>query len=91
MIGDAPIKCAKQIKRHLQSLEQYLKVLTNEKRGDLKVVALDRSPFNLITLRFSNKSVQAPSCERLRSAQRTLFLSFEINNCFQIAVLHRIL
>ncbi len=37
-------------------------------------------------LRFSNKSVQASSCERPRNAERTLFLSFEINNCFQIAV-----
>jgi hypothetical protein len=35
-----------------------LKVLTIEKRGGLKVVALDRSPFKLLTLRFSNKSVQ---------------------------------
>jgi hypothetical protein len=41
-----------------------LKVLTNEKRDGLKVVAFDRSPFKLFTLRFSNISVQAPSCER---------------------------
>jgi hypothetical protein len=41
-----------------------LKVLTNEKRGGLKVVAFDRSPFKLFTLRFSIKSVQAPSCKR---------------------------
>ncbi len=63
-----------------------LKVLTNEKRGGLKVVAFDRSPFKLFTLRFSNKSVQAPSCERPRTAPRTLFLSFANNNCFQITV-----
>ncbi len=50
------------------------------------MVAFDRSPFNLFMLRFSNKSVQAPSCERLRTAQRTLFLSFEINKSFQVAV-----
>jgi hypothetical protein len=44
--------------------ERTLKVLPNEKRGGLKVVAFDRSPFKLFTLRFSNKLVQAPSCER---------------------------
>ncbi len=66
-----------------------LKVLTNEKRGGLKVVEFDRSPFILFTLRFSNKSVQAASCERLRTAPRTLFLLFEINNCFQITVQRR--
>ncbi len=34
-----------------------LKVLTNEKRGGLKVLAFDRSPFKLFSLRFSAKSV----------------------------------
>jgi hypothetical protein len=68
---NVPLKCY---------FNSFLKVLTNEKRGGLKVVAFDRSPFKLFTLRFSNKSVQAPSCERLRTAQRTLFLSFEIKN-----------
>jgi hypothetical protein len=43
---------------------QTLKLLTNEKRGELKVVQFDRSPFKLFTLKFSNKSVQSPSCER---------------------------
>ena len=66
-----------------------LKVLTNEKRGGLKVVAFDRSPFKLFSLKFSTKSVQAPSCERPKTTQRTLFLSFEIKNCFPIAVLRR--
>jgi hypothetical protein len=28
------------------------------------VVSFDRSPFRLFSLRFSDKSVQAPSCER---------------------------
>ncbi len=70
-------------------LDSILKVLTNEKRGGLGVVAFDRSLYKLFTLRFSNKSVQASSCVRLRTAQRTLFLSFEINNCFQISVLRR--
>jgi hypothetical protein len=32
-----------------------LKELANEKRGDLKVVAFDRFPCNLFTLRFANK------------------------------------
>jgi hypothetical protein len=45
-----------------------LKVLTNEKRGGLKVAAFNRSPFMLFTLRFSNKSVHAPSCESPRTA-----------------------
>jgi hypothetical protein len=65
------------------------KILTNEKRGGLKVVSFDRSPFKLFTLRFSEKSVQAPFCERPRTAPRTLFLSFANNNCFQIAVSRR--
>ncbi len=60
------------------------KGLTNETRDGLKVVAFDRSPFKLFTLRFSNKSVQAPSSERPKTTRRTLFLSFEINNCLQI-------
>jgi hypothetical protein len=63
-----------------------LKVLTNEKRGGLKVAAFDRSPFKLFSLRFSAGSVQAPSCERPKTTQRTLFLSFESNNCFPITV-----
>jgi hypothetical protein len=60
-----------------------LKILTIEKRGGLKEVTFDRSPFKLFTLRFSNKSVQAPSCERPRTAP---LLSLANNNCFQIAV-----
>ena len=63
-----------------------LKVLTNDKRGGLKVVPFDKSPFKLFTLRFSNKLVQVPSCERPKTAPRTLCLSFANNNCFQIAV-----
>jgi hypothetical protein len=62
-----------------------LKVLTNERRGGLKVVAFDRSPFMLFSLRFSTKSVQAQSCERPKTYQRTLSLSFEIKNWFPIA------
>jgi hypothetical protein len=63
-----------------------LKVLTNEKRGGLKVVAFDKSPFKLYTLRFSNKFVQAQSSKRPKTTQRTLFLPFETNNCFPITV-----
>ncbi len=63
-----------------------LKVSTNEKRGGLKVVAFDRSPFKVFSLRFSQKSVQAPSCRRSKTTQRSLFLSFEINNWFPITV-----
>jgi hypothetical protein len=53
-----------------------LKILTNEKRCGLKVIAFDRSPFKLFMLRFSNKIVQASSCERPKTTQRNLFLSF---------------
>jgi hypothetical protein len=62
----------------------HLKVLTNEKRGGVTVVSFDRSPFKLFSLKFSNNSVQAPSCERPKTAQRTLFLFIANNNCFQI-------
>ena len=71
---------------HLLRIVSHLKVLTNEKRGGLKVVAFDKSPFKLLTLRFSTKSVQAPSCRRPKTTHRNLFLSFEINNCFPVAV-----
>ncbi len=63
-----------------------LKVLTNEKRGGLTVVSFDGSRFKLILRKFSNKSVQAPSCKRPKTTQRTLFLSTEIDNCFPIKV-----
>ena len=46
------------------------------------VVLFDRSPFKLFSLKFSNKSVQAPSCERPKTTQRSLFFSFARNNCF---------
>ena len=64
----------------------FLKVLTNEKRDGLNLVSFDWSRFKLFVLKFSKKSVQTPSCERPKTAQRTLFLSFEINNCFPITV-----
>ncbi len=67
----------------------FLKVLTNEKRDGLKAATFDRSPFKLFSLKFSAKSVKALSCERLKTTQRTLFLSFEIKNCFSITVLRR--
>jgi hypothetical protein len=52
------------------------KVLPNEKGGRFKVVSLDRSPFKLLTIRFSNKLVQAPSCDRHKTTQRSLFLTY---------------
>jgi hypothetical protein len=51
-------------KYKLLSPGRLLKVLTNEERGGLKVVSIDRSRFQLFTLKFSKKSVQTPSCER---------------------------
>jgi hypothetical protein len=50
------------------------------------VVSFDRSPFKLFSLKFSNKSAQAPSGERPKTIQRTLFLLFVNNNCFQITL-----
>ncbi len=67
----------------------FLKVLANEKRRGLKVVAFNKSPFKLFTLKFSKESVQAPSCKRPKTTQRTPFLSFEINNWFPITLLCR--
>jgi hypothetical protein len=60
----------------------FLKVLINEKRGGLSVVSFEKSPFKLFSLKFSNKLVQAPSCERHKTAPRTLFLLFANYNCF---------
>jgi hypothetical protein len=58
-----------------------LRLLNKRKR---KKKAFDRSPSKLFSLKFPNKSMQAPSCERPKTTQQTLFLSFEINNCFQL-------
>jgi hypothetical protein len=49
-----------------------------KKIGGLKVASFDRSRFELFALKFSNKYVQVPSCERPKTAQRNLSLSFEI-------------
>ncbi len=56
-----------------------LKVLTNEKRGGLRVISFDRPPFKLLLRKFSKASVQAPSCEKQKATQRTLFLLFANN------------
>ncbi len=40
------------------------------------MVPFDRYGFMLLSLWFSNKSMQAPPCERHKTAQRTLFLLF---------------
>ncbi len=50
-----------------------LKVFTNEKRGGLGlgVISFDRPPFKLLSRKFSKESVQAPSCERHKTTQRT--------------------
>jgi hypothetical protein len=65
-----------QISKTLGRKKSNLKVLTNEKRGGLKVVTFNRSPFKLFTLRFSNNRCR-PSCERSKTTRRNLFLSFE--------------
>jgi hypothetical protein len=43
-----------------------------------------RYPPKVFSLRFLKKSVQAPSCKRHKTTQRTLFLSFEINNWYSV-------
>jgi hypothetical protein len=48
-----------------------LKVLINEKRGGVRVISYDRPPFKLLSQKFSKESVQAPSCERHKTTQRT--------------------
>jgi hypothetical protein len=73
-------KCAKETLGREKETVADLKVLTNEKRGGLTTVLFDRSPFKLFTLKFSNKSIQPSSCERPKTAQRTLFLLFESNS-----------
>ncbi len=56
-----------------------LKVLSNEKRGRLKVVSVDRSRCKLFMLRFSKKSQQRP-----KTTQRgRVLLLFEYNNGIQ--------
>jgi hypothetical protein len=70
----------------LTEFNSVLKVLTNEKRGGLNLVSFDWSRFQFFMLKLSKESVQTLSCERPETSQRTLFLSFEINNCFPITV-----
>ncbi len=73
--------------QNIQPSLSSLKVLTNEKIGGLRVISFDRSPFKLFSRKFSKESVQAPSCERLKTTQRPLFLLFANNNWFPITLL----
>jgi hypothetical protein len=57
-----------EYQRMIDKLNNTLKVLTNEKRGGLKVIAFDKSPFNVFRLKFSNESIQSSSCERPKTA-----------------------
>jgi hypothetical protein len=69
-----------------------VKVLTTEKRGGVRIVSYGRSPFKVFSMKFSNKSVhcvQAPSYERPKTTQQTLFLLFANNNSFPITLLCR--
>ncbi len=68
-------------------VESSLKVLTNEKRGGLRVISFDRSPLKIISRKFSKESVLAPSCERHKTTQRTLFQLFANNSWFPIVLL----
>ncbi len=54
-----------------EDLNALLKVFTNEKRGGLRVISFNRPPFKLLSRKFSKESVQAPSCERHKTTQRT--------------------
>ncbi len=65
------------------SAEQILSQLL---KGIGSVVSFDRSHFQLFSLQLSNKLVQAPSCERRKTAPLTLFLLFAIYNCFPITL-----
>jgi hypothetical protein len=56
-----------------------LKVLTNDKRGGVRVTSFDRPPFKLLSRKFSKDSVQAPSCERHKTLSEHLILLFAIN------------
>ncbi len=71
------------IDKKMWEWKEILKVYTNEKRDGLRVVSFDRSSFKLFSLKISNKSVQAPFCERPKTTQRTLFLLFANNNYFK--------
>ncbi len=68
------------------SSKSALKVLTNEKRGGFTVVSVDRSRFKLFSRKCSHKLLQATSCERHKTAPRTLFLSFANYTCFPITL-----
>jgi hypothetical protein len=65
---ESSMKVSKIISNSVLVLSWNLKVLTNEKRGGMKVVAFDRSPFKIFLLRFSTKS-----CERPKTTQRSLY------------------
>jgi hypothetical protein len=41
------------------------------KEGGLRVISFDRPPFKPLSRKFSKESVQAPSCERHKTIQRT--------------------
>jgi len=70
-------------RQHFVTQFHHSKVLTNEKRGGLTLDSgINRSPVKLFSLWFLYKSMKAPSCKRPKTNQRTLFLSFAINNCY---------
>ncbi len=66
---------------HCRAVKNSLRGTTNEKRGELTVLLFDRFNFKLFTLKFLSKSVLSWSCERPKTAQRTLFILFG-NNLF---------
>ncbi len=82
--------------RNLRAIQQsykikgtryFFKSLDQWEKRWVESGSIDRSTFKLFLLRFSTKSMQVPSCERPKTSQQPLFLSFEIKNCFQIGVL----
>ncbi len=83
-----PILTVQLISLHLYHFFSVfnLKVLTIAKRGGLSVESFDWSPFKLFSLKFSNKLVQAPSCQRHKTAPRTLFILFANYNCCPITL-----
>ncbi len=65
-------------------IKRILKVLTNQKRIELKIVSIERSCFKLFTPTVLPQSVQFRPHPALRGLKlRRVFLLFAYNNCIQ--------
>ncbi len=75
-------------------IDSFEKFSLNTLKGDLSNAITFNPPlfslvntFKLFSRKFSRESVQAPSCERHKTTQRTLFLFFSNNYWFPITLL----